>query len=199
MSASPKRRMSVAEYLVFERGQTDKHEYFEGEIFLQAGASVAHNLITANLIAALRPQLRGGPCRVYPSDIRLKIPNRRHYVYADVTIICGPPVFDDAEQDTVRNPILIIEVLSPSTEQYDRGRKFQSYRTIAGFQEYLLVAQDTVRVEHFVRQSDLIWTMAEHSRPDAVVDLAAVGARLALEAIYEDVAFPDAPADGFFD
>ncbi|GAB4208466.1 MAG: Uma2 family endonuclease [Roseiflexaceae bacterium] len=191
--------LSVAEYLAFERGQSDKHEYFEGEIFLQAGASVAHNLIVANLIAALRPQLRGGPCRVYPSDVRLKIPNRRHYVYADVTLICGPPVFDDAEQDTVRNPTVIIEVLSPSTEQYDRGRKFQSYRTIAGFQEYLLVAQDALRVEHFVRQSEMIWTMTEYNQPDAVVELAAVGARLGLAAIYEEIAFPDAPAGSFLD
>src|SRR5262245_16984251 len=130
MSAQPKHIMSVAQYLAFERGQTEKHEYFEGEIYLQAGASVEHNLISANLIAALHPQLRQKPCKVYPSDIRIKIPRRPHYVYADVTIICGDPLFDDQQRDTIRNPAVIIEVLSPSTEQYDRGRKFQSYRTI---------------------------------------------------------------------
>lgn len=187
MSAQPHHTMSVTEYLAFERTQQDKHEYFEGAIYLQAGASVAHNLICANIIAALRPQLRGGPCRVYPSDIRIKIPQRRHYVYADVSVICGATILDDADPETVRNPKIVIEVLSPSTEDYDRGRKFQAYRRIPDLEEYLLVAQESVRVEHFVRQTATMWTMTEYTSLDATVDLPSLHSTLPVRAIYEEL------------
>jgi len=185
MSAQPDNVMTVAEYLAF-----DKHEYFEGAIYLQAGASIAHNLICANIIAALRPQLRGGSCRVYPSDVRIKIPQRRHYVYADVSIICGAVLLDEADPDTVRNPIILIEVLSPSTEDYDRGRKFQAYRRIPELAEYILVAQECVRVEHFVRQTLTMWTMTEYSDRRAAMLLPSIQAALPLDAIYEDLEFP---------
>lgn len=195
MSAQPERTLSVAEYLAFERGQTNKHEYFEGEIFLQAGASIAHNLICANIIAALRPQLRGSSCRIYPSDIRIKIPQRQHYVYADVSIICGPPLLDSADPETVRNPKVIVEVLSPSTEQYDRGRKFQAYRRIAGLEEYVLVAQESVRVEHFVRQTATMWTMTEYSDLAATLTLPSLQVLLPVRAIYEELELADESAE----
>src|SRR5215211_1815149 len=111
MSAQPNHTMSIAQYLAFERDQQDKHEFLEGEIYLQVGASVAHNLICANVIAALRPQLRGSSCRVYPSDIRIKIPHRQHYVYADVSVICGTVLLDDLDPETVLNPKIVIDVL----------------------------------------------------------------------------------------
>ena len=200
MTAQPKQIMSAAEYLAFERAQQDKHEFYEGEVYLQAGASVAHNLITANLIALLRPQLRGGPCRVYPSDIRIKIPQRSHYLYADVSIICGPILFDDADPETVRNPKIIIEVLSPSTESYDRGRKFQAYRRIPDFDEYLLIAQDTIRVEHFVRQSATMWTMTEYTQLAAIIQLSSIDMRVPMASLYEDLELgEEGELDGYDD
>ena len=195
MSAQPKQTMSVAEYFAFEHNQQEKHEYYEGAVYLQAGASVAHNLICANIIAALRPQLRGQRCQVYPSDIRIKIPQRRHYVYADVTIICAPVLLDEADPETVRNPKVIIEVLSPSTEDYDRGRKFQAYRRIPDLTEYLLVAQDSIRVEHFVRQTTTMWTMTEYIDLDAIIKLTSLQIVLPVRAIYEDLELDDEHID----
>ena len=141
MSAQPTSLVSVEEYLAFERRQREKHEFFAGEIYLQAGASMAHNLITANSIGSLHQQLRASPCNVLPSDMRIRTPRRRQYMYPDATIICGAPIFDDDYHDIIINPIIIFEVLSPSTEQYDRGRKFQAYRTLPTLQEYLLISQ----------------------------------------------------------
>jgi Uma2 family endonuclease len=138
MPAQPTALVSVEEYLAFERRQHEKHEFFNGEIYLQAGASIAHNLITANIIGILHQQLRANPCTILPSDMRIRTPRRRQYMYADATIIYGSPIFDDEYNDTIVNPTVIFEVLSPSTEQYDRGRKFQAYRTLSTLQEYLL-------------------------------------------------------------
>ncbi len=187
MSAQPKHTLSVAEYLAFERGQQDKHEYIDGDIYLQAGASVAHNLICANIIAGLRPQLRGSSCRIYPSDMRIKISQRHHYVYADVTIICGTTMLDASDPETVRNPKVIIEILSPSTENYDRGRKFQAYRRIPDLEEYLLVAQESIRVEHFVRQTTTIWMMTEYTDLSATIALPSIQAALPIRTIYDEL------------
>jgi Uma2 family endonuclease len=187
MSAQPTSLISADEYLAFERRQREKHEFFNGEIYLQAGASIAHNLITANIIGSLHQQLRDKPCTVLPSDMRIRTPRRRQYMYPDATIICGSPIFDDEQHDTIINPIVIFEVLSPSTEQYDRGRKFQAYRTISTLQEYLLISQTMMRVEHFKRHNDMMWLMAEYSRSDQVIELASVSCRLSLGALYEKV------------
>lgn len=187
MSAQPTSLVSAAEYLAFERRQREKHEFFDGEIYLQAGASIAHNLITANIIGLLHQQLRANPCTVLPSDMRIRTPRRKQYMYPDATIICGSPIFDDDYHDTIVNPTVIIEVLSPSTEQYDRGRKFQAYRTLDALQEYLLISQTMMRVEHFKRQNDTMWLMIEYSQPDQVIELASVACTLPLGALYEKV------------
>ncbi len=187
MSAQPTSLVSVAEYLAFERRQTEKHEFFDGAISLQAGASIAHNLITANIIGILHQQLRTNPCTVLPSDMRVRTPRRRQYMYPDATIICGPPLFDDEYHDTIINPTVILEVLSPSTEQYDRGRKFQAYRTLSALQEYVLIAQTMMRVEHFKRQNETMWLMIEYTHPDQVIELSSVACTLPLTALYEKV------------
>jgi len=183
----PTSLVSAAEYLAFERRQHEKHEFFDGEIALQAGASIAHNLITANIIGILHQQLRSSPCTVLPSDMRIRTPRRKQYMYPDATIICGSPIFDDDYHDTILNPIVIIEVLSPSTEQYDRGRKFQAYRTLPTLQEYLLISQTTMRVEHFKRQNDMMWLMIEYTQPDQVIELSPAACTLPLAALYEKV------------
>lgn len=187
MSAQPTSLISVAEYLASERFQPEKHEFFDGEIYLQAGASIAHNLITANIIGVLHQQLRAKPCIVLPSDLRVRTPRRKHYMYPDATIICGTPIFDDEYQDTIANPTVILEVLSSSTESYDRGRKFQAYRTLPTLQEYMLISQTMMRVEHFKRQNDMMWLMIEYTHPDQIIELSSVACVLPLSALYEKV------------
>jgi Uma2 family endonuclease len=190
MSAQPASFVSVDDYLAFERGQPEKHEFFDGEIVQQAGASIAHNLISANIIGSLHQQLRAKPCTILPSDMRIRTPRRRQYMYPDATIICGPPRFDDDHHDTIVNPVVIIEVLSPSTESYDRGRKFQAYRTITTLQEYLLISQTMRRVEHFQRHNDLMWLMREYTDLDQIIELTSVGCRILLPDLYEKVNLP---------
>jgi Uma2 family endonuclease len=187
MSAQPTSLVSVAEYLAFERRQPDKHEFFDGEIYLQAGASIAHNLITANIIGVLHQQLRANPCTILPSDMRVRTPRHKQYMYPDATIICGSPIFDDEYHDTIINPTVIFEVLSPSTEQYDRGRKFQAYRRLSTLQEYVLISQTMMRIEHFKRQNEMMWLMIEYTQPDQVIELTSVACTLPLTTLYEKV------------
>src|SRR5262249_9988400 len=143
MTAQPKPYITEAEYLELERASASKHEYLAGEIFAMTGASEQHNLIASNVTATLHRQRRGRSCRVYPSDMRIKVTQTGLNTYPDITVVCGPPEFTDpTKRDTLINPMVIIEILSPSTERYDRGLKFQNYRTIPSLQEYILIAQD---------------------------------------------------------
>jgi Uma2 family endonuclease len=130
---------------------------------------------------------------VYGSDMRVAIPQARRYVYPDITVLCEPANFEDPLEDTLTNPTVIIEILSPSTERYDRGKKFQAYQTIESFQEYLLIAQDAIVVEHFVRRSDKLWTFEVITDPTAVISLASIECTLRVEDIYEKIVLP--PAD----
>lgn len=192
MAAQPTSQMSVAEYLALERRQQEKYEYYDGEIVLQAGASLAHNLTAANIIGILHQQLRSQSCTVLPGDMRVCTPEHKQYLYPDAMVVCGTPLFDDEYQDTIINPVVVIEVLSPSTELYDRGRKFQAYRTIPMMQEYLLVAQHTLRVERFTRQNDMMWLMTEYAQPDQMIELASISCVISLASIYEKVSLADA-------
>jgi len=188
-------RMTEAEYLEFERASEYKHEYIAGEVFAMTGASEAHNLITSNVIFALRSQMRGRPCKVYPGDMRVQIRPSGLYTYPDISVVCGESILaDDQHLDTLTNPMLIIEVLSPSTELYDRGRKFQYYRQIESLREYVLIAQDAPRIERFVRQGD-VWQFSDAVGLDASLELPSIGCTLALGDIYEQVTFEaeDAP------
>jgi Uma2 family endonuclease len=193
MSVQPLQHWSPAEYLAFERGHPSKHEFVDGRIFLQAGASRNHALIGTNVTSSLHQQLRLRPCMVYGSDMRVAIPQARRYVYPDITVLCEPANFEDPLEDTLTNPTVIIEILSPSTERYDRGKKFQAYQTIESFQEYLLIAQDAIVVEHFVRRSDKLWTFEVITDPTAVISLASIECTLRVEDIYEKIVLP--PAD----
>lgn len=195
MSVERLQQWTAKEYLAFERTQPDKHEFVDGQVGLQAGSSRVHVLINTNLISSLHQQLRQRPCSVYGSDLRIAIPQARRYVYPDVAVLCEPAHFEDEFEDTLTNPTLIGEILSPTTERYDRGKKFQAYQTLPSFQEYLLIAQDTTMVEHFVRHSDALWTFEVVTDPTAVLTLASIGCELRLEELYEKVVLPlaDAP------
>lgn len=187
MAAQAQPRWSVEEYLAQERAGEIKHEYFDGEIFAMSGASRAHNLICANLLAALHGRLRPRGCEVYPGDMRVHAPATGLYTYPDVSVACEPPRFEDDTFDTLLNPSLIAEVLSPSTEDYDRGRKFAHYRGLPSLRLYLLIAQSEIRVELYVRQAGDRWLLSESRDPDEILDLDAVGVQLRVAEIYAGV------------
>ncbi len=192
--AKPEQLYSVEEYLRIERNGSAKHEYRHGEIYALAGSSAAHNIIQVNLLTSLGPQMRKRPCTVFPSDMRLCIPRSQIYVYPDVSVVCGKTEFEDTEMDIVLNPTVMIEILSQSTERYDRGKTFQLYRSSASLQEYILVAQDEVHVDRFIRQTDGNWLLISHEARGDVVHLDAIGCDLALEDVYDNVELGDPAA-----
>lgn len=189
MSAQPHRYLTVEDYLVQERSGLEKHEYYAGEIFALAGGTVTHNLIATNITGMVYNQLRRRPCTIYASDQRVKIAATGLYTYPDVVIVCGQPQFEDEHQDTILNPIVIMEILSPSTEKYDRGKKFQNYRAIPSFTDYILVSQYSCQIEHYQRQSDYQWLLSVYTARDASVYLASVDCTLILDDVYEKVIF----------
>jgi Uma2 family endonuclease len=152
-----------------------------------AGASYAHVLIVDNLNHELKLRLKAGPCRVHSSELRLRVAPSGLYTYPDVMVICGAPQFADDRKDTVVNPVLIVEVLSESTQAYDRGQKFEQYRALPSLREYLLVAQDAPRIEQWIRQPDDNWLMAEISGTDASIRLASIDCVLPLAGIYDQI------------
>ena len=188
MSSQPSGRLTPEEYLALERKASHRSEYYRGEAFVMSGASPAHVLIVSNLVAALHGQLRQSPCSVYSTDLRIKVAATGLYTYPDVVVICGELQFDDDLRDTVLNPTLIVEVLSDSTRDHDRGAKFESYRKLHSLQEYMLIAQDECHVEHFVRQPDNRWLLSETDASESRLDLPSIGCRLALASVYEKVA-----------
>ncbi len=178
-------RMTEAEYLAFERASETKHEYIDGQVYEMAGASPAHIVICSYTGFSLMFQLQEQPCTVYTSDMKIKA--NRDYVYADVSVVCGEPQYKD--KDILLNPIVVIEVISPTTEQYDRGRKFQQYRELESLQEYLLIAQDNPRIERYLRQADGTWLLADAEGLDASLELPSIGCTLKLADVYQKVTF----------
>jgi Uma2 family endonuclease len=183
--------LTPAEYLAFERAAVDKHEYADGEIFAMAGCSREHSLITGNVYSELRDALLDRSCEVHTADMRVKIAARGRYVYPDASVVCDEPVFEDAEVDTLVNPKVIVEVLSDSTEGYDRGDKFEQYRSLPSFTDYVLISQKAMRVEHFQRQPDGRWLLTIVG-PGASLALESIGVTIAIERLYLKVALPSA-------
>ncbi|MDQ3703787.1 MAG: Uma2 family endonuclease [Chloroflexota bacterium] len=196
MSLAAEPYYSPEQYLAIEREAQSRNEYVNGGIYAMSGASREHNLITGNVFAEVRAQLRGRPCEVYVGDMRVKVSSTGMYTYPDVVAVCGEPIFDDEHVDTLTNPTMIVEVLSPSTEGYDRGEKFAHYRRLETLRDYVLVAQDKVRVEHFVRLDGTSgqWVLTEISESDGTLHLASIGCNLSLRDIYDRVEFPDSVA-----
>jgi Uma2 family endonuclease len=173
------------QYLERERAAEFRSEYISGEVFAMAGASREHNLISLNIGRRLSEQ----PCEAYVSYMRVQFNVTGPYFYPDVVVVCEEPRFSDGHGDSLLNPTVIIEVLSPSTEAYDRGEKFIHYRRMASLQEYVLVAQNTPRIERFVRQGDF-WILAESSGLEASLTLETIGCALELSSVYRKVTFP---------
>lgn len=187
MSSDAQRLVSVEEYLASERDFDAKREYWNGRILAMGGASPAHNGICWNLAGLLHPQLKGSDCRGFANDMPVKISASNRYVYPDVVVVCGEPVFEKGELDVLTNPTLVVEVLSPSTEERDRGVKLFGYRSLPSLAACLLIAQDRVWVEHWTRQDDGRWLVAEIENPAASLDLPAIGSTVPLRDLYADV------------
>lgn len=187
MSAITKKKLSETEYLAIERAAKFKSEFYNGEMFAMAGASRQHNEIKDNLILEIASRLKGGPCRTYSADQRVKIDRTGLYTYPDLLIVCGKPEFDKEQRDTLHNPQVIIEILSESTESYDRGKKFQHYRQLSSLQEYVLVSQERKLVERFVRQPDETWLLTTFADPDGEFALATVPVRVPMTDVYRGV------------
>jgi Uma2 family endonuclease len=187
MSTPPKTLLTEDEYLAIERKASFKSEFYKGELFAMAGASRAHNRLVANLVAELNTQLHTQPCELYPSDMRVHVPAIAWYTYPDVTVACSEPRFDDAHLDTLLNPSFIAEVLSESTESYDRGRKFELYQSIPSLREYLLISSDRIRVELYTLQPAGKWLLSTASRLDDTLVLDSICCRIGVADLYDKV------------
>ena len=180
--------MTPAAYLEIERKSEIRSEYLGGRMFAMSGGSRRHNLIAGNLFAEINSQLRGRPCEAYKSAMRVKIAPAGMYTYPDIVAVCGEPRFEDESIDTLLNPTAIVEVLSESTEAYDRGEKFAQYRRLDTLREYVLVAQDKIRIEHFRREGEE-WILSEVSGRDATLHIVSIDCHIDVAAIYEKVDF----------
>ena len=183
------KKFTPTEYLQFERKAEARHEFFAGEIFAMSGGTPRHALIQTNLLAVLWNALKGKPCTVYNNDLRILVDKTGLYTYPDASIICGPLEFPADDDDVVLNPTVIFEVLSDSTEAYDRGRKFGHYRQIESLQEYVLISQKEPLIETHRRNSDQTWTMTESGSLSASMTLASLGLTIPLAEIYDKVDF----------
>lgn len=180
--------LTPEEYLAWERKADTKHEYLRGEIIAMSGASRAHSLIVTNISGELYIQLKGGTCEVYTNDMRVRTSPEASYFYPDVVVVCDTPRFEDNTFDTLLNPIVLVEVLSPSTQVYDRGEKFKHYQQLTSLREYILVSQDEVGVERYRRQGTE-WQPTEFRSLADVLSLTSIDCELSLADMYRRVEF----------
>ena len=195
MSTQTKQRYTLEEYLALERVSEVKYEYWDGEIFSMSGGTLAHDQIMGNSDELLRNQLRESDCRVFTNNMQIKVPAAPPYRYADGSVVCGPfevERFNGA--DLLLNPVLIIEVLSPSTEAYDRGDKFTYYKSIPSFREYLLIAQHRPHITHYVKSDAGKWDYEEANDMSGSIYLSTIECTLALSEVYREVEFNQTPA-----
>ena len=181
--------ISPEEYLAEERAALDKHEYYQGEVFAMSGASLKHNVIFSNLFTDIGGKLKGKGCRPYGSDLRIHIPKNTLYTYPDISIICGEADLTDKEFDTATNPSVIIELLSKSTRNYDKGEKFTLYRDIDTLKEYLLVDTEKIYVEKHIRNADGSWQLTDYKSLENSFTIDSLQINILLTDIYEGISF----------
>lgn len=196
MSALPKHVLTPAEYLTIERASETRSEFFDGEMFAIAGTTKNHARIVMNLSRELSTALKGRTCEPFATDLRIKVQDNGLYTYPDLLVVCGEQLFEDDQLDTLLNPTLLIEVLSDSTERYDRVKKFDLYRALPSLKEYVLVSQSEPRIEQFLHQASGEWTLGITNDPAASVSLPSIDCEIPLAEIYDRVEFlpPDAGA-----
>lgn len=199
MSAQPQLDTPTTpeEYLAFERQSTEKHEFVDGIVYAMSGASLRHNQITVNLVAELREKFKGRNCQSMTSDMRVKI-NETDYVYPDVIAVCGEIELEDNVFDTLLNPTVIIEILSKSTAKYDKDKKMVLYQNLSTVQDYVLVAQDQYRIEHYQRRSQNQWLLTVLTEPEQILDLQSVDVKVLVQDIYDKVQLTDKRDDFSF-
>lgn len=193
MSSLPEPYYTPEEYLKLERRAEHKSEYLFGHIYAMAGASPEHITINVNTASSLHTQLRGSSCRVYANDLRVKVPSREFYTYPDLAVICGELQSDELDAHTFVNPKVIIEILSPTTAAYDRGDKFIYYQQIQSLTDYVLIAQDRPRVEHFARQGNQEWLLHIVDSLEGSLQIDSISCSFPLSDIYEDIVFQGNP------
>ena len=180
-----KKLYSIQEYLEMEKDSLEKHEYYKGEIFAMAGAGARHNIISVNILIALGTALKGKSCRPYGSDMRINIPENSFFTYPDISIICGEIIPSEEDEDTATLPTVIIEILSPSTKNYDRGEKFMLYRAIPALKEYILVDSESIHVEHFAINNAGLWQLEEHNKVVEKIMIESLNIQLLIQDVYE--------------
>jgi Uma2 family endonuclease len=180
---------TAEQYLDLERHTEIRHEFLDGTVYAMSGASRAHSAICFNLAVIIGSQLKGTPCTGYTSDMKVRAGDASLYAYPDLTVVCGEPLVHDDHGDVLLNPVVIFEVLSRSTEAYDRGEKFERYKMIETLADYVLVSQDRARLEHFSRQPDGTWSLTEASGLESSLDIVSVNCRLPLAEVYDRIEF----------
>jgi Uma2 family endonuclease len=198
MASNPVSRLTEEQYLAIERAAEFKSEFLNGEMFAMAGASIQHSRIRTNLTGELYTRLRGTACEAFGSDFRVRVSSSGMYTYPDIIVVGGKPILADAHQDNLLNPAVIFEVLSPSTERYDRGLKFQHYRTIESLKDYIVVEQSKIWIEHFTREADNTWTLRDYQQLDKDLKIDSIGVQIPLALIYErvELMLPDSQFSG---
>lgn len=194
MRPNPIQNLSPEEYLEFERSSEEKHEYLDGEVFAMSGARRDHNLIAWNIGSELHGRLKDRDCEAYLGDMRVLVPKTGLYTYPDVAVVCGERRFKDATEDTLLNPVLVIEILSDSTESYDRGTKFQHYRSIDSLKEYVLVSQTEARIEKYVKQGDGFWVLSEAVGLESTISFDSINCEIPLAEVYDKIDFGHEPS-----
>lgn len=190
MSSAPALKYkSIEEYLELEEKSPEKNEYYQGEIFAMAGASFAHNQIVRNALTALDNHLRNTKCQIFPSDLKVHIEANSLFTYPDLSIICGKPEFWNNRTDTILNPSVIIEVLSPRTNDYDHGEKFMLYRNIPSLKEYILISSTEVRLEQYIKQAPNEWKFIEYQSSEEQITIPTINFSTLLQEFYRDVDF----------
>jgi Uma2 family endonuclease len=193
MSTQPRTLLTPQEYLEIERKAEFRSEYHAGEMFAMAGARQAHNLVNGNTFRELGNQLRHTPCQVYSCEMRVQIPAADLYTYPDIVVVCDQPRFADEQFDTLLNPVVLVEVLSPSTEAYDRGKKFEYYGTLPSLREYLLLATEYMHADLFTREPGGKWVVSSASRAEDSIEFSSILCRLVIKDLYEKVEFGSKP------
>jgi Uma2 family endonuclease len=189
MSTQPKTRLTIEEYIELDKNSEERFEYFDGEVFNMSGVHPNHALLESRLITSLNVQTAGRGCFIYPANLRVKVPSMPPYRYPDLSVLCSKPEFEEhSGLLCLTNPVVLIEVLSPSTEAFDRGEKFTHYKSIPSFLEYLLIAQNRKHITHYVKQSERAWLQTEYSDGE-VMQIAALDCELDIDALYSGINF----------
>ena len=191
MASNPVTKVTEEQYLELDRAAEVRSEFLDGEMIAMSGGSTNHARLQQNISSELYNRLQGSGCEAFGSDLRLRV-SARLYTYPDISVVCGKLRVADGHKDILLNPIVVFEILSPSTEKYDRGVKFQHYRTIDSLKDYVLIDQDQVRIEHYSRQTDNTWTLHDHEKIEEELKIDAIGASLPLSRIYDRVELPAA-------